>query len=113
MISGAMGLLILRPVPVATPENTVSHFDYVEYVFEGPSSDIVFNLKDRQGYPYINRGLQRGLDLDVLKQELTNKYIEMKFVKHWTPLDFKQSNPTVAYIKIVEDDRVIYNAIQN
>lgn len=49
-------------------------------VFEGPSCDIVF--KDSSGdFYYINRGLDRDLNIESLKQSVLNKSVTLHLSK--------------------------------
>ena len=59
----------------------------VSEIWPGPSFDVLFKLKNREQIFYINRGLENGLDLDNLKNDLIGKMILLKHPKYWTPLD--------------------------
>ncbi|MBT8232615.1 MAG: hypothetical protein HKO66_09590 [Saprospiraceae bacterium] len=104
-------VLIFTPVPTATEDNTYDIYDHIVGVFEGPSNDIVFNLETLQAKPYINRGLERGLSIQELNNKLRGKKVHLKFVEHWTPLDYNRSSPTLAYIELEESGEIIYNSI--
>ena len=104
--------LCLRPVPIATESNTYDYYTEVEHIFEGGPYDVTFRLKNFDGYPYINRGLQRGLKMEYLTSKLIGSSVHLKFVDHWTPLDYNKSHPTVAYIALEESGEVIYNSIK-
>ena len=60
---------------------------------------------DRQFY--INRGLENGLDLDILKEKLVENSIVVKYPKYWTPLDWNNSNRHLS--KVEFGDKVIFN----
>ena len=104
--------MVFRPVPSATENNTYDIHDEIVNVFEGPSYDVVFVLKNRKGYPYINRGLENGMNIVELNQKLRGKSVHLKFVDHWTPLDYDKSSPTVAYIKVEDSGEIVYNNIR-
>ena len=105
-------IMIFTPVPQATPQNTYQIEATVLNVFEGPSNDIVFSLESKHQTPYINRGIELGLDINDLNAKLKGKTATVKLVDHWTPLDFNRSSPTLAYIA-TEDGEILYNNIQS
>lgn len=113
-LSGGMFLvfcaLVLRPVPSATTQNTIDFTGKVEAIFEGDTNDIIFKFSDSDKRPYINRGIERGIVIQHLNAKLGGKTANFKFIDHWTPLDFNQSTPTVAYIE-TSDGEVLYDAI--
>lgn len=49
-------------------------------ITEGSSSDIVFQDAG-EDYYYINRGLERGLNLDSLKNKVLNKTVTLHLAK--------------------------------
>ncbi len=58
----------------------------MDRVYEGPSYDIVFDIKENEKFPYINRGLQSyDIDLPAWKEKLEGQQVEMTLIKHWTP----------------------------
>ena len=64
--------------PVA--ENCVIQTEKIIKISEGTSSDIIFS--DYQGdYYYINRGLERGLNLDSLEAKVLNKTVTLHLPK--------------------------------
>lgn len=104
--------LIFIPVPKATVSNTYSLSDNIVNVIEGTSSDIVFSLESHNQRPYINRGLEFGLSIEELNQKLKGQEVHLKFVNHWTPLDFTKSTPPIAYIELVDTGEIIFNNIK-
>jgi len=84
-------LLCFRPInPFATIDDCVMIKGKVNHIFEAGVKDICFRIKDKpQNVYYINRGLESGLDLENLRQDLLNQDVELYYVKHWTPLDPK------------------------
>lgn len=105
-------VLVFIPVPSPTDNNTYSLNDNITNVLEGTSNDIVFSLASHNKKPYINRGLEYGLSIEELNQKLKGQKVHLKFVDHWTPLDFSKSTPPIAYIELIETGEVIYNNIK-
>lgn len=82
-----LGVLSFRPVPVPDENDCLSLKGTVSEVYEAGVKDVVFKLQGLDKKFYINRGLERGLDLKKLRADLTNKEILIKYPKYWTPLD--------------------------
>jgi hypothetical protein len=83
----AVGISIFRPVPIPAEKDCLSLKGTVREVYEGGVNDVVFRLQGLDKEFYINRGLERGLDLKKLRADLTNKEIVIKYPEYWTPLD--------------------------
>ena len=82
-----LGILIFRPVPIPDEKDCLSLKATVTEVYVGGVNDVVFKLQGLDKEFYINRGLERGLDLKKLRADLTNKEIVIKYPKYWTPLN--------------------------
>lgn len=80
-------VLVLRPVPTLTDNNTIIEEGMVSEIFQS-GSDIVFRLEDNDQSFYINNGLKDGLEINVLKKNLIGKNIIIEYPKYWTPLDW-------------------------
>ena len=104
-----LGILAFRPVTTPDEKDCLSLKGTVSEVYEAGTKDVVFKLKGLDKEFYINRGLERGLDLKKLRADLTNKEIVIKYPKYWTPL-----NPTnsVRHISKIEcDGRTVFTEI--
>ncbi len=118
ILSGALAfclflLVILSfvPIPKATFENCEKITGQVTEIFEGGGeSDIVIFLKGDKNYYYINRGLERDLNLETLQSQIFNNEITLHFVKHWSPLDPKNHTRHIARLNF--DGKLIYNEIE-
>ena len=75
----------------------------------GGIKDAVFNLEGDSRNYYINRGLENGLNLQDLRSNLLNQKVELKIVKHWTPLDWNQRLGTIAEIK--SGDKIYFSRL--
>lgn len=96
-----LGVLIFRPVPIPNEQDCLSIKGTVTEIYEGGTKDVVFKLQGLDKEFYINRGLDKGLDLEKLQAELTNKEILIKYPKYWTPLNPGNS---VRHISKIECD---------
>lgn len=104
-----LGILTLRPVPIPVEKDCLSLTGIVSEVYEAGTKDVVFKLQGLDKTFYINRGLERGLDLTKLRAELTNKEIVILYPKYWTPLDPANSARHVS--KIECDGRTVFTEI--
>ncbi len=110
MIMAFITLLFLSfsPLPKATYENCEKITGEVINVFKGSGkNDIVINLKNDGNYYYVNRGLERGLNLEALQTQLINNNITLYYVKHWSLLD--PYNKTRHVARLDFDGNKIYN----
>ena len=64
--------------PIA--KNCKIQTEYIIKISEGTSSDIVFSDNNGDHY-YINRGLERGLNLDSLNAKVLNKTVTLHLPK--------------------------------
>ncbi len=77
-------VIMLFVIPINTsPENCHKIADTAEYFEAGSSHDIIVRLKNVDGYFYINRGLERGLTIDQLNNELQGREIELWYARSW------------------------------
>lgn len=58
------------------PEECDVEIETIIKIQEGPSYDIIFSDADGDHY-YINRGLERGLNLDSLNAKVLNKTVTL------------------------------------
>ena len=97
-----LGILIFRPVPIPDEKDCLSLTGKVIDIYEGGVKDVVFKLEGFDQEFYVNRGLERGLELNNLRAQLINKEIVIKYPKYWTPLDPGNS---VRHISKIEHER--------
>ena len=102
-------VLILRPVPIPEEKDCLITKGTVVQIYEAGVKDVVFRLKDQGRSFYVNRGLERGLDLGKLRAQLINQNITIKYPKYWTPLDPGNSSRHVS--KIEFDGETIFTEI--
>jgi len=107
----ALAFATLRPVniPSDASECLVAEGRVIK-VFEGGVNDVAFRLEGDETMYYINRGLEQGLILEDLQQELTGNNITIRYPKHWTLLD---PNNKIKHLSILEyNGKDIYNEIE-
>lgn len=70
-------------------------------------ADISIKLNGDDGNFYINRGLEKGIDLKALSSQLTNKEATLYYIKHWSLLNFDGKTRHIARIEL--GDKILYN----
>jgi hypothetical protein len=104
-----VGILIFRPVPIPHEKDCLTVKAKVTEVFEAGFKDIVFKLQGLDKEFYINRGLEKGLDLQELRASLINKEIIILYPAYWTPLD--PSNSIRHISKMEHDGKIVFTEI--
>ena len=104
-----LGILIFRTVPIPDEKDCLTVKAKVTEVYEAGFKDIVFKLQGLNKEFYINRGLERGLDLQQLRAGLTNKEIVILYPAYWTPLD--PANSTRHISKMEHDGKIVFTEI--
>jgi hypothetical protein len=101
---------IFKPVPIVTESECLIQSGIVTAIDEGGTNDVVIRLKDNDEMFYINRGLEQGLDLGILKSTLIGNEVILKYPKHWTPLD--PYNKTHHVSKVEHGEHVIFDELK-
>ena len=83
----AVSVAVLRPVPIVAESECDVVVGRLTQVGEGSSHDLVLWVDSDDRRFYINRGLERGLDLAMLRHDLIGEEVTLKYPRHWTPLD--------------------------
>lgn len=103
--------MIFRPVSIPEdPSELLVAEGQVVKIFEGGTHDIAFRLKGDKTMYYINRGMEYGLNLEELQNELTGNNVTIKYPEHWTLLDPKNR---VKHLCILEyNGKELFNEIK-
>jgi len=98
---GCFVLLAIRPVPAEAVYNVKSVTGKIVNVSEGEvPGEVVILLRNNNRTFYINRGTQRGINFQVLKNNLLYRQATLNFVKHWTPSDDVSERIPIARLTI-------------
>ncbi len=93
----AVVVLSLRPMPEANLGNCSNYKGTIADVKNGAGEgDIVFELENDKNSYYINRGIDAGLKIDLLKSTLVGRQADILAIRHWTPLDPLSRNKHIA-----------------
>lgn len=101
---------VFRPVPIVSEEKALVTSGIVRDVFSAGTQDIVFELQNDDRLFYINRGSDRGLDLEQLQELLIGNKVILKYPKYWTPIDWKGEVRHVS--KLQFGNQVLFNELQ-
>ena len=104
-------ILIFRPVPIVSENNTITEKGEVSHIFSNKGNDIIFVMANTSRRFYINRGLEHGLNLDNLKKRLIGKSITLEYPRYWTPLDWNNSVRHVSKVEFI--DEVLFNELRD
>lgn len=73
-----------KPVTKVTSDECVLISGKVVSVQEGTSNDIQIRLENDSHYYYINRGLEKGVNLAQLSSKVLNKTVTLYCPNRWT-----------------------------
>lgn len=106
---GVALFLAMRPVPTPGEEECLVQTGIVLEIYEGNEKDVIIKLNNTQRVFYINRGLDNGLVLDELNEQLSKQEVVIKYPDYWTPLD---PNQTIRHIsKLQMKGQTIFSEI--
>lgn len=103
-------ILIFRPVPIVEESRAIVVEGIVSSVYEGGENDVVLTLVGVDQRYYINRGLEGGLVLSELKEDLIEKKVTMKYPRYWTPLDWNNEIRHISKLEFNGD--VLFNELK-
>ncbi|MDY8135000.1 hypothetical protein [Aquimarina sp. 2201CG5-10] len=100
-----------KPIRNVQPDEVMEIKGKVVDIQEGSSFDIVITLENDDHYYYINRGLEYNLTLEQLRNDILNKTVTLYPINRWTL--FTRDGVMGHISKLMIDDKVIYNEINN
>ena len=103
--------VVLRPVPRPLPQNCFEITGKVVWVGSPCCEDVVLRLAGDAHDYRINRGLERGVDVAVLRQLLEGREVTFDVIRHrWTPIDPSGRLQSLAGIRV--DGLTIFSAMR-
>ena len=106
----ALLYLVFRPIPVSR-DNSIAINTTIDKVSEGSEDNIILKLNNTSGIFYINHGLQKGLNLDTLQQELQNREVSVLYLKSNFFSGFSPVKGTKYITELKLGDRIIYSEL--
>ena len=105
----ALSFLALAPVPNADQNDAALLRGRVEAVTSSCCGDVQIRLQNDACTYYINRGLEQGLDLDRIQNQLVGKQVEIHLIERsWSPLDPLDRMAPVS--QVTTEGQVVYQA---
>lgn len=111
LVAGCLLLCVLlfNPVPAAVTENCDVISGEVTAVHSPCCFDVVIELAGDDHHYHINRGLEKGIDLAVLRNQLLGATATLHHIRtNWTPLDPAGKLRPVAQVAV--EDEVLFSA---
>jgi hypothetical protein len=106
----ALLYLVFRPIPVSR-DNSIAINTTIDKVSEGSEDNIILKLNNTSGIFYINHGLQKGLNLDTLQQELQNREVSVLYLKSNFFSGFSPVKGTKYITELKLGNKVIYSEL--
>lgn len=106
----ALLFLVFRPISVSR-DNSIVIKTTIDKVSQGSEDNIILKLNNTSGIFYINHGLQKGLNLDTLQQELQNREVSVLYLKSnfFSGLSPVKGTKYITELKL--GDKVIYSEL--
>lgn len=102
--------LVFRPVPIASPENTLKSYGTIEKVYEAGESGVVLKLEGDDRRYYIDPGSKNNLTLTTLQTQLPGNPVEIYYVRYWTPIDPLSKRKPIAKLDV--NSTTLYSIIK-
>ena len=102
---------VLIPALLVSEDKTIEAKGVVYKVYEAGDKDIVFKLENNDTSFYINRGIELGLKINDLEQELMGKEIVIKYQNYRTILNWYSKSKHIS--KVEFKDKIIFNEFKN
>ena len=99
----------LTPVLIISEDDALSQKGIVSNIVESGEKDLKIELAGLERSFYINRGLEKGLNIDELRRQILGQEILIKYPKYWTPLDWNNRVRHVA--KMEFNGELIYSEL--
>lgn len=103
-------VFVLQPIPALSEAEALVEEGIVIGIYESGDQDITLQLADNDRLFYINRGLEKGLDLNTLKHQLIGQTATLKYPSYWTPLDWNSRYRHLS--KLESEGVVLYNELE-
>ena len=98
-------LVMILKVPIKPESELLAIEGMVTSIFEGGVKDVCFRLEGDKNVYYINRGLENGLVLEQLQNQLIGKEVIIKYPEHW----FMKKARTIHVSILRSEGKTLYN----
>jgi len=100
-----------RPVRNVSEKDLIEIEGVVIDIQEAPGLDIAITLKNDPHYYYINRGLQLGINIEQLRQDILNKKVTLYSIERWTI--FTRDKIMGHVSKLVIGQKTLFTELEN
>ncbi|MEQ9064461.1 MAG: hypothetical protein RIE58_09820 [Vicingaceae bacterium] len=104
-------LLVFRPVPIQSEADSIRISGIVDTIFEIGVLDVNLVLRETQKSYYINRGLEKGIKLEVFQRTLMGEEVILIHPDYWTPLDPFNRHKHIT--KLMHNDLTVYSELES
>lgn len=98
-----------KPVTTVQSDDCVLISGKIVSIKEGKSNDIQIRLENDSHYYYINRGLEKGINLAQLSSKVLNKTVTLYCPNRWTIVNPDGIVPHIT--KMEKGTTVVYNEL--
>lgn len=104
-------VMALTPVPRPTPDRCYSVTGRVSSVTSPGGLDVSIWVEGDDHRYYINRGVERGIDVAAWHQRLQGKQVQLKVIRrNWSPLDADHDLAPVA--EVTDPEGVVFTVME-
>jgi len=103
---------VFKPVPIVSEEEALVETGIIEDIIETGKKDITFVLQDNSKKYYINRGLEKGLEIALLREELIGTEVVFKYPEYKNILTLINKNRPIHISKVQFGDQIIFNELK-
>ncbi len=102
---------IFKPVPIVAESEALEEKGIVENIYETGDKDITFILKGNNNSFYINRGIEKGLNVQDLKVLLKGKEVILKYPDYKNVFSRFAKKRSIHISKVQFEEQVLYNEL--
>lgn len=104
-------VMALTPVPRPTPDRCYTVSGRLTSVTSPGGLDVSLWIEGDEHRYYINRGVERGIDVAAWHQRLQGKQVQLKVIRrNWSPLDADHDLAPVA--EVTDPEGVVFTVME-
>ena len=103
---------VFKPVPIVSEEEALVETGIIEDIIETGKKDITFVLQNNSKKYYIHRGLEKGLEIALLRKQLIGTEVVLKYPEYKNILTRLNKNRSIHVSKVQYGDQIIFNELK-
>jgi len=103
---------VFKPVPIVSEEEALVETGIIEDIIEKGKKDITFVLQNNSKKYYIHRGLEKGLEIALLRKQLIGTEVVLKYPEYKNILTRLNKNRSIHVSKVQYGDQIIFNELK-